>query len=313
MKGLYQFIRLFELQILSSLSNNASVRTPGFPLFLALILLLIMSFLGALQYETITTRSTTMTTFSSFESTSDNFRLQVPEGWVVEDVSNMGHVLSEESKQGYGILVQLCRAGGQEEQHQQQEQPPLINVSDSGGVSGSCKKQSQGEIIHIIRYPNLGARLGITLADINDVIPDSVLQYEIQKLQEVGYRDINVVNSTKTKLIAQYLHESNVPIIATVPAKLVELTYRTDFAPSEIKRGYLFSTATNATPPNLETITGYSIFYEAASVVPSEEVRQIVNSFELIPSEEAQAVLLDLYLKQISRNQADQESEEGEK
>jgi hypothetical protein len=313
MKGVYQFIRLFKLQILSSLSNHASVRTPGFPVYLALILLLIVSFLGALQYEAITITRSTMTTSSSFESTSDNFRLQIPKGWMVWNVNNTGPVLSEESRQGYGILAQLCPAAEGEKEGQQQEQGAIINVSGDSSSRGSCQQQSQGEIIHIIRYPNLGARLGIAVTDIRDTIPDSIFEYEIQKLQEVGYRDINILDSTKTKLLAQYRPESAVPIVATVPAKLVEMTYRPDSAPSEIKRGYLILTATNATPPNLETITGYGIFYEAASGVPSEEVRQIVNSFELIPSEEAQAMLLDLYLKQISRNQADQESEEGEK
>lgn len=40
MKEVYQFIGLLKLQILSKLSSNASVTTPGFPIFLALIFLL---------------------------------------------------------------------------------------------------------------------------------------------------------------------------------------------------------------------------------------------------------------------------------
>ena len=77
------------------------------------------------------------------------------------------------------------------------------------------------------------------------------------------------------------------------------MTYTTNFAPDEIKRGYFISTATDATPHNLGTITGYSIFYEgssAADIVTSDSlspttallppVRQVFDSFELIPTEE---------------------------
>jgi hypothetical protein len=33
----------------------------------------------------------------------------VPQGWIIHDVDNTGSALSEdETKQGYGILAQLC-------------------------------------------------------------------------------------------------------------------------------------------------------------------------------------------------------------
>jgi hypothetical protein len=45
MKELYQSIRTLKLQILSSIAKNASITTPGFPIFLALIMLLMMPFI----------------------------------------------------------------------------------------------------------------------------------------------------------------------------------------------------------------------------------------------------------------------------
>ena len=247
------------------------------------------------------TQNGTTATTRLLESTNDNFRVQIPEGWVIQDVNNTGFALAAEATQGYGILAQLCPEG-EEEGQQQQQQGALTNVSGSSSSSGSCKQQVQGEIVHIIRYPNLGARLGIAVSDIRDIIPDSILEYEIQKLQEVGYRDINIVNSTDTTINIHYTTTEDVPAAnVTVPAKLIEMTYSTNSAPDEMRRGYLILTATNATPPNLETVTGYSIFYEGASgAVAAEQtitppagnlslpapVSQVFGSFELIASEE---------------------------
>src|ERR671910_1737839 len=45
---------------------------------------------------------------TTFQSTTDSFRVQVPEGWAIRDLNNTGSVLLEETRQGYGILAQLC-------------------------------------------------------------------------------------------------------------------------------------------------------------------------------------------------------------
>jgi hypothetical protein len=274
------------------------------------------------------TQNGTTATTRLFENTNDNFRVQIPEGWVVRDVNNTGYALAAEVTQGYGILAQLCPEG-EEEGQQQQQQGALTNASGSS-ISGSCKQQPQGEIVHIIRYPNLGARLGIAVSDIRDMIPDSILEYEIQKLREVGYRDINIMNSTDTTVNIHYTTTEDVPAAnVTVPAKLVEMTYSTSSAPNEIRRGYLILTATNATPPNLETVTGYSIFYEGASGTTAAEqtttpppsgnlslpapVRQVFGSFELIASEETvQDILAAIAARQAVSIEPNDQVEEDE-
>lgn len=259
-----------------------------------------------------------------FENKEDSFRVQVPEGWVIYDVNNTGAVLAAQVTQGYQILAQLCPEGQQVQQQQQRV---------SNNTSSSCQ---QGEIIHIIRYSNLGPRIGITSEAINNTIPDSVLQYEIQKLQEAGYRDMHIINSTDARIKVHYINNTQAQNLgitqpATVPAKLVELTYSTNSAPNEIRRGYLTLTATNATPPNTQTITGYSIFYEgvsAAAAAPEQEtttgtsgslapppavVRQVFDSFELIPSEEVRLAILQNIVGQLTNtNQAEDAGGEPE-
>jgi hypothetical protein len=236
------------------------------------------------------------TTF--FQSTTDSFRVQVPEGWVIQDLNNIGSALLEETRQGYGMLAQICP--------QDQQQPTLPN--GGGGDTFSCEG-SENDVIHIVRYPDLDTRLqaGTNVTANNNTTNDNILSYHLQKLQEVGYRDIQIVNSSDMTL--NLTNAQTNETIATVPAKLVEMTYGTNFAPNEIRRGYFISTATNATAPNLGTTKGYSVFYEGNSTTSAATateittaasgslplplppaVGQVFDSFELIaPPEVAQA------------------------
>src|SRR5215212_8901855 len=207
-----------------------------------------------------------------FQSARDSFRVQVPQGWVIHDVKNTGSILAAEVLQGYGILAQLCPEG-------QQAQPATFsNVSSDGDANNRSCQQTREELIHIIRYPNLGTRLGLTSDDIfaiinRDTIPNAILAYQIQKLQEVGYRNIQIVNSTDITVnvdISTGLNNNNnnnnnnnargaaattTTTTTVVPAKLVAMTYSTNLAPNETRIGYFILTATAATPRNLGMIT----------------------------------------------------------
>ncbi len=263
-----------------------------------------------------------------FESQQDSFRLQVPGGWIIHDVNNTASILAAEVTQGYGLLAELCTEDGAGLEEQQQGEA----VRNMGSSSSDCQQQqARGEeIIHILRYPNMSARIPIAFEDINNSIPDSVLEYEIQSLQEVGYRNINILNSTDTRTTIHYINDATAEELGakvTIPSRLVEITYSTVTAPGETKRGDLLLTATNITPPNLETITGYSIFYESGSAQAEEEqttttasitsspppavIRQVFDSFELIPSEEADSQILANVGEQIMSN-LPEEDEDGD-
>ncbi|MFL6490952.1 MAG: hypothetical protein ACJ70M_05565, partial [Nitrososphaera sp.] len=258
----------------------------------------------------------TTATGTTFQSTNDSFSVQVPQGWVIQDLNNTGSSLLEESTRGYGLLAQLCP----EEQQQQQQVAPPTNAtggttttnssSDAGGTS-NC--QGTQEVIYIIRYPDLDTRIqaasNVTTAtpttttsssNNNNMTTDNVLSYHLQKLQEVGYRSIQIVKSTELGL--NLTNPQTNETIATVPSRLVEIAYSTNSAPNEIRTGYFISTATNATAPNLGTTKGYAVFYEgnsttstapaiqtttaaSGSLAPtllSPAVGQVFDSFELI-------------------------------
>ena len=269
---------------------------------------------GEIENGATTTVATVPTTTTAFQSTNDSFSIQVPDGWVIHDVNNTGSTLLEETTRGYGILAQLCLE--EEEQQQQQQGAALPNTNsgstNSSSISTSNVCQGSEEVIHIIRYPDLDTRIQpasnvttTTTNNNNNMTTDDVVSYHLQKLQEVGYRSMQIVNSTETTLNLTNA-QTNQPI-AIVPAKLVEMAYSTNFAPNEIRKGHFISTATNATAPNLGTTKGYAIFYEgnsttistaaaiqtttaasgslAPTVLPPA-VGQVFDSFELIAAAE---------------------------
>ena len=228
-------------------------------------------------------------TATPFQSTEGSFRIQVPQGWIIEEVNNTGSVLLEESRLGYAILAQVCP-------QEEQQMGTLSNNTSSN--SNSCQG-AQEEIVHIIRYPNLSTGI----QPINNITA-----YHLQKLQEVGYNSIQVVSSTDTSV--NIIHPQTNETIATVPAKFAEMTYSTASAPNEIGRGYFLLTATDMTSPDFGITKGYSVLYEgnpnntststtpqiittssASSSTPSLTLStgkaQIIDSFELIAAPEA--------------------------
>src|SRR5919108_2038095 len=139
-------------------------------------------------------------TTTLFQSTTDGIRLNVPEGWMIDDVNNTGSTFSEESRQGYGILAQLCPQGEQQQQQQRVALSKNISSSGGGGNTVHCQ-ESGGDIIHIVRYPDLNARLQAAANNIttttttnknNNMTIANVLSYHMQKLQQVGYRTIEI-------------------------------------------------------------------------------------------------------------------------
>jgi hypothetical protein len=252
--------------------------------------------------RTAVATATTTAVGRTFQSANDSFSVQVPDGWIIHDFNNTGFTSLEEIRQGYVMLAQLCP--------EEEQQRILSNVggstdSDSSiSIGNGC--QGAKEVIHIIRYPDLNARLlanNISTINNNMATTDNILlSYHLQKLKEVGYRDIEIVNSIERTV--NLTNAQTNQTIQTVPAKFVETIYSTASAPNEIREGYFILTATNATAPNIGVTKGYSVFYEggssaaagrtttaapeitttSGSLIPSltPPVGQVFDSFELI-------------------------------
>ena len=239
-------------------------------------------------------------TTTSFQSIDNGFRLHVPRGWIIQDADSAGSTLSEDATRGYVLLAQLCP----DEEEEQQQGPPSPNVGGDGEMF-NCQ-MSENHVIHIVRYHDLASalQLGNNAVSINNSITsDTILLHHLQKLQEVGYRDIEIVNSADMT-VNLTIPQAN-QTIAALPAKFVEMTYTTaSSAPDEIRTGYFISTATNSTSPDVGVPTGYTVFYEGRSLSTAEltigfgslsslppAVKQVFDSFELLAAPEVEEAI----------------------
>src|SRR5215217_1061905 len=167
-------------------------------------------------------------TTTLFQSANDSFSVQVPDGWIIQDVDNTGSALSQEATQGYGILAQLCPEEEEEQEEQQGAAPTTLpNLDGSGGEDMSSCEGSENYVIRIVRYPDLDNRLQpannvTTNSSSNSIMTDdNILLYNLDKLQEVGYMDIEIVNSTN--MTVNLTNPQTNQTITTVTAKTVEM------------------------------------------------------------------------------------------
>jgi hypothetical protein len=259
-------------------------------LTVAVAAILVVSIITIIYAQQLTSQSGEIdngitATPTTFQSASDGFRVQVPDGWIIQDANNTGSRLEDEIRLGYGILAQLCT--------KEQQGAILPNASDTINSNSTintngCQGAQEG-LIHIVRYPDLDTRVVSNNITANNMTTDNILLYHLQKLQEVGYRGIQIVNRSDVTL--NLTNPQTNQTIATVPAKLVEMTYNTASAPNVMRTGYLISTASNQTAPNLGTTKGYTVFYEGNIITNAAAVAQVFDSFELIVAPElAQAL-----------------------
>ena len=218
------------------------------------------------QNMTMPAPSTSQAKNEIFQNANDSFSVEVPQGWIIEDVSSTDAiVMLNEMMYGNRALAQLC------------PQEQAVNYS---GNARNCD-EAQDRIL-INQYPDLadspefsslsGGKIGLN---------DQFLKYQKQKLQELGYGNINVINNTKTPLVVLDTHSNKT--IATVPANLVELSYTVN---STEARGYYLLAVTNATS-DFGLISGYSVSYDGSDGnssfgSPPEPVRQVMQSFRFI-------------------------------
>jgi hypothetical protein len=230
--------------------------------------------IDSFRIESRTTPSTTTTTPSppsssttSFQVTNDSFSVQIPQGWVIQDLNNTGTAVSEEARVGYGLLAQLCT-----EEQQGEQQGRAISFNASGDIANNTSSDNscqttQEEVIHVIRYPDLLTKIQPA---------NNITAYHLEKLREVGYNNIQTVNTTN--LTVNVTNPLTNETLTTEPAKFVEMTYSVASAPGEPRRGYFILTATNWTAPNAGTIKGYSLFYEGHSTNSSAAARPNITT-----------------------------------
>lgn len=220
------------------------------------------------QEEDITTISEGTTT--TFESIVDGFHVQAPNGWVIEDIDNTNFTLRRaEAELGYALIANIC--------------PQEQALSVIGGGTYDCEQSPDN--VYMMRFSDLRDWPEFASARNDNITTPDFLSFYIQHFMQgaVGVRNIETVNNIDTTVNLTSAQTNH--IIKTVPAKLVEFTYRTaPVADDDNNRGIEMRQFGLLV---LNGTTGYNLFYERpAFLLPSGQlpapVQQIFESFELI-------------------------------
>jgi plastocyanin len=202
----------------------------------------------------------------TFQSISDGFSLAVPDGWVIQDVHNADTgTLLDEIMQRSRPLALLC--------------PQEHAFADTEGRY-SCEEAYESILIQ--KYRNLADEAEFASNARGTISNEDLVDYQILKLQKLGYTEISILHNTKTTINVISSGTNNTTAI--VPASFIEMRYNN--ANSTDTRGYFMLAATNATS-SVGIISGYSLSYEAdAAILPSgsppEPIQKIFQSFEFV-------------------------------
>jgi hypothetical protein len=209
----------------------------------------------------------------TFQNIEDGIRLQVPEGWVVQDIDNLhlpNYLTADEA--GFLLLAIICP---------QQEALPGI-----GGLYNCEQSNSSVEI----RHDRLGHKPEFeVIEDPLNITPDDFLAFMIGEMQGRNYSNIQIVNSTDLAINVTSPEGTNTTI-RPVPAKLVEMTYQQSLGPADVRSYSILATIPETPQPGLrQIVSGYSITYEGPAATtpsgtPPPPIKQMFHSLEFIRS-----------------------------
>jgi hypothetical protein len=220
----------------------------------------------------------------TFQNIDDGFTIQVPSGWVVQDINNthftpINSGVKLESASIGSTLAIVCP---------QDEALPGI-----GRGVHNCKQSDNA--VHVTQYFALDDRPEFAgIGNAATITPDDFLGFLVLELQAEGNSDIRVVNGTDITIpVMTNPEDPNNTETRMVSAKQVELTYNKNGNTLQDTRAYYllalqtvpFDAGAGATQP----VTGYKIAYEGPATTrpsggPSVPIQQMFNSLKIIES-----------------------------
>jgi hypothetical protein len=210
----------------------------------------------------------------TFQNTEDGFRVDVPDGWVVEDIDNV-HLPSfrTANEAGFTMLAIIC--------------PRQEAMLSTGGLYNCEQSETTVELLR----DRLGHRPEFeSIEDPTTITPDDFLTFTIEEMQGRNYTDIQVVNSTDLNINITSPGNPNTTI-RTVPAKLTELMYRPNPGLTDMRSYTILATIPEKLVPGLrQVLSGVSISYEGPAItIPSDspppQIQQMFQSIEFIREE----------------------------
>ena len=208
----------------------------------------------------------------TFQSAADGFRLQVPYGWVVQDIDNL-HLpnFRVTNEAGFFILAIIC--------------PQLESVQGTAAEMYNCEQSgSSVEILHdrLSHRPEFEV-----IEDPASITPDDFLAFVIEEMQGRNYTNVQIINSTDLAINITSPEDPNTTI-RTAPAKLVEMTYRLSPGLGDMRSYSILATIPENPQPGLrQMVSGEFVTYEGPALTtpsgsPPPPVQQMFQSLEFI-------------------------------
>ena len=208
----------------------------------------------------------------TFQSAADGFRLQVPYGWVVQDIDNL-HLpnFRVTNEAGFFILAIIC--------------PQLEAVQGTAAEMYNCEQSgSSVEILHdrLSHRPEFEV-----IEDPASITPDDFLAFVIEEMQGRNYTNVQIINSTDLTINITSPEDPNTTI-RTAPAKLVEMTYQLSPGLGDMRSYSILATIPENPQPGLrQMVSGEFVTYEGPALTtpsgsPPPPVQQMFQSLEFI-------------------------------
>lgn len=207
----------------------------------------------------------------TFQNTEDGFRMRVPDDWVVQDIDNL-HLpnFRVANVAGFLILAIICP-----------QQEALLGI---GGMYNCEQSESSVEILHdrLSHRPEFEV-----IEDPANITSDDFLVFMVEEMQGRNYTNIQIINRTDLTINITSPQDPNTTI-RTVPAKLVEMTYRPSPGLADMRSYSILATIPENPQPGLrQIVSGESVTYEGSAAAtpsgsPPPPVQQIFQSLEFI-------------------------------
>ena len=208
----------------------------------------------------------------TFQNTADGFRMQVPYGWVVQDIDNL-HLPNflTANEAGFFILAIIC--------------PQQEAVPGTVGTYNCEQSESSVQILHdrLSHRPEFEV-----IEDPASITPDDFLAFVVEKMQGRNYTNIQIINSTDLTINITSAEDPNTTI-GIAPAKLVEMTYQLNPVLGDMRRSYsiLATIPENPQPGLRQVVSGEFVIYEGPAVAtpsgsPPLSVQQMFQSLKFI-------------------------------
>src|ERR671915_452352 len=207
----------------------------------------------------------------TFQNTADGFRMQIPYGWVVQDIDNL-HLPNFRiaNEAGFFILTIIC--------------PQQEAVPGTVGTYNCEQSESSVQILHdrLSHRPEFEI-----IEDPASITPDDFLAFVIEEMQGRNYTNVQIINSTDLTINITSPEDPNTTI-RTAPAKLVEMTYQLSPEFGDMRSYSILATIPENPQPGLrQIVSGEFVTYEGPAVAtlscsPPSSVQQMFQSLEFI-------------------------------